>query len=187
MVKEKVILIKFKALYPDTKKPTKKVGDAGWDCYVHHFVQYFPKELNESKKEELKDYMDNNYWNLPSLISPNLKYHNESDPCLNPFIIGCALGFSTSISKEYFAQLCPRSGLALKKGVETIIGTIDSTYRGEWIAIIKNTSNMDFTIHIGDKICQFVVRKYIETDLIDTNDLDATERGENGFGHSGTK
>lgn len=188
-----VIPIKFKALYKDTKKPTKKVGDAGWDCYIHHFVQYFPEELTESKKEEFKHYLnvDNNpifvKWQLPSLLCPRFYYRDDYMPSTNPFIIGCALGFSTSIPKEYFAQLCPRSGLSFKKGIECTLGTIDSTYRGEWIAIMKNCSDKDFTLNVGDKIAQFIVRDYIEAELIDTNDLDATERGESGFGHSGTK
>ncbi len=177
--------MQFHALYGETtKKPIKKVGDAGWDCFVHHFVQYFPQ--SDLRPEEIKHFINGNTpteteWMLPSLVHE----YNYTNPNGNPYIVGCALGFATAIPQGYFAQITPRSGLALKHGIECVIGTIDPSYRGEWVAIMKNHSKHDYTIHVGDKICQFVIRPYIDVTLDDTPQLSNTERGNGGFGHSG--
>ena len=96
-------------------------------------------------------------------------------------------GLYISIPKGYEAQIRPRSGLALKKGV-TILntpGTIDADYRGEVGIIVVNLSSEDFVINDGERIAQMVVAKYetVEWELCDS--LDETTRGAGGFGHTG--
>ena len=96
-------------------------------------------------------------------------------------------GLYISLPQGYEAQVRPRSGLALKKGV-TILnspGTIDADYRGEIGVIIANLSQEDFLINDGDRIAQMVVARHesVEWELCDA--LDDTERGAGGFGHTG--
>ena len=92
-----------------------------------------------------------------------------------------------AIPEGYECQIRPRSGLALKHGITVLNtpGTIDADYRGEICVILMNHSNENYVINPGDKIAQAVFHKYerIEWEEVDT--LDATERGEGGFGHTG--
>jgi len=96
-------------------------------------------------------------------------------------------GLYISLPKGYEAQVRPRSGLALKKGVTVLNtpGTIDADYRGEIGVIIANLSQEDFVINDGERIAQMVVSRHetVEWELCDT--LDETERGAGGFGHTG--
>ena len=96
-------------------------------------------------------------------------------------------GLYISLPKGYEAQIRPRSGLALNKGVTVLNapGTIDADYRGEIGVIIANLSQEKFTINDGDRIAQMVVAKHetIEWELCEA--LDQTIRGEGGFGHTG--
>jgi dUTP pyrophosphatase len=98
-------------------------------------------------------------------------------------------GLFIALPKGYEAQMRPRSGLALKNGISLVNtpGTIDADYRGEIGIILINHSSENFVIHDGDRICQMVINKYesIDWDLCD--DLDTTERGSGGFGHTGKK
>lgn len=99
-------------------------------------------------------------------------------------------GLYIELPVGYEAQIRPRSGLAAKHGISVLNtpGTIDSDYRGEIKAILVNLSNEDFTIENGDRICQMVVNKH---EKIELHKVDAfkneTERGINGFGHTGKK
>ncbi|MDR1171446.1 MAG: dUTP diphosphatase [Bacteroidales bacterium] len=96
-------------------------------------------------------------------------------------------GLYISIPQGYEAQIRPRSGLALKKGITLLNapGTIDADYRGEIGIIIVNLSQENFVINDGERIAQMVVAKYetVEWDPCDT--LDETIRGTGGFGHTG--
>ncbi len=87
------------------------------------------------------------------------------------------------------AQIRPRSGLALKKGITVLNtpGTIDSDYRGEIGVILINLSNEDVTIEDGERICQMVIAKHEHVNLQLTENLTSTERGQGGFGHTGIK
>ncbi len=98
-------------------------------------------------------------------------------------------GLFISIPLGYEAQIRPRSGLAFKHGV-TILntpGTIDADYRGEIKVILVNLSNQDFTIVKGERICQMVFAKVEQINWQLVDNLDDTDRGEGGFGHTGTK
>jgi len=96
-------------------------------------------------------------------------------------------GLYVSLPQGYEAQIRPRSGLALKKGVTVLNtpGTIDADYRGEIGVIMINLSPEDFIIHDGERIAQMVVSKHetVEWEICDS--LDETERGAGGFGHTG--
>jgi len=87
------------------------------------------------------------------------------------------------------AQIRPRSGLAFKNGITVLNspGTIDSDYRGEIKAILINLSTENFTINNGDRICQMVIAKHEIAEFISVEQLEDTERGQGGFGHSGIK
>lgn len=87
------------------------------------------------------------------------------------------------------AQVRPRSGLALKKGVTVLNspGTIDADYRGEVCVILVNLSQEDFVISDGERIAQMVIARYERVNWSITEKLDDTERGAGGFGHSGEK
>lgn len=96
-------------------------------------------------------------------------------------------GLCIGLPEGYEAQVRPRSGLALKKGV-TILntpGTIDSDYRGEIGVILINLSNEDVVIENGERIAQLIITKYEQAEFISVDDLDDTDRGTGGFGHTG--
>lgn len=87
----------------------------------------------------------------------------------------------------YEAQIRPRSGLAIKHGISLVNspGTIDSDYRGEIKIILINLSKEPFTITDGERICQMVIAKHERIEWVKTSELDKTERGAGGFGHTG--
>ena len=89
----------------------------------------------------------------------------------------------------YEAQVRPRSGLALKNGVTVLNtpGTIDSGYRGEVGVILVNLGDADFEVKKGDKIAQLVIAPVTQPEIVETAEVDETDRGAGGFGHSGTK
>ena len=89
----------------------------------------------------------------------------------------------------YEIQIRPRSGLAAKNGIGVLNspGTIDSDYRGEIKVILFNFSEEDFIIKRGDRIAQMIVAKVYRADLIITDELNESKRGDGGFGHTGKK
>lgn len=96
-------------------------------------------------------------------------------------------GLFIALPEGYEAQLRPRSGLALKSGVTLLNtpGTIDADYRGEIKVIVANLSQEPFTINSGDRICQMVIARYEQIEWAPVEDLDETDRGAGGFGHTG--
>ena len=98
-------------------------------------------------------------------------------------------GLFISLPEGYEAQIRPRSGLALKRGLTVLNtpGTIDADYRGEIGVILINMSGEAQTIEPGERICQMIIARVEQADLVEVTTLDATERGEGGFGHSGVK
>ncbi len=98
-------------------------------------------------------------------------------------------GLFIELPVGYEAQIRPRSGLALKKGITVLNspGTIDADYRGEICVILINLSGEDFVIENGERICQMVVASHetVEWQLVEK--LEETKRGEGGFGHTGKK
>lgn len=98
-------------------------------------------------------------------------------------------GLYMALPAGYEAQVRPRSGLAIKKGVTVLNspGTIDADYRGEVCVILVNLSAEPFVINDGERIAQMVIARHEQPELIQVEELDETERGAGGFGHSGTK
>lgn len=98
-------------------------------------------------------------------------------------------GLFMALPKGYEAQVRPRSGLAIKKGITVLNspGTIDADYRGEICVIIVNLSNEEFVVEDGERIAQMVIARHEQAEWIEVEELDATERGAGGFGHSGVK
>lgn len=98
-------------------------------------------------------------------------------------------GLYIELPVGYEAQIRPRSGLALKRGLTVLNtpGTIDADYRGEIGVILINLSNEPQTIEPGERICQMVITKHEQPELLTVEVLGTTERGAGGFGHSGVK
>ncbi len=96
-------------------------------------------------------------------------------------------GLFISIPQGFEGQIRARSGLAINNGISLVngIGTIDSDYRGEVKIILINLGNEDFIINNGDRIAQLVLAKYERVEFEIVEDLDITERGSGGFGHTG--
>lgn len=111
---------------------------------------------------------------LPIKLSPG-------DHCLVP------TGLYISLPEGFEAQIRPRSGLALKKGITVLNspGTIDADYRGEIGVILINLSSKDFVIEDGERIAQMVIAKHETIEWETVEELPSTERGEGGFGHTG--
>lgn len=102
-------------------------------------------------------------------------------------IVGTGLFIELPIGYE--AQVRPRSGLAAKKGITVLNapGTVDADYRGEIGVILVNLSNEDFTIQNGERIAQLVIAKHERAEWDQVEILSSTDRGEGGFGSTGTK
>lgn len=96
-------------------------------------------------------------------------------------------GLYIALPEGYEAQVRPRSGLAIKRGVTVLNspGTIDADYRGEICVILVNLSNENFEIVDGERIAQMVVAKHETVEWNEVEILGTTERGEGGFGHTG--
>lgn len=98
-------------------------------------------------------------------------------------------GLFVELPEGIEAQVRARSGLSIKHGIGLVngVGTVDSDYRGEWNVPLINFSSEPYTIHDGDRIAQVVFSGYIKADFKIAEQIDETERGSGGFGHTGMK
>ncbi|MBQ7513202.1 MAG: dUTP diphosphatase [Prevotella sp.] len=98
-------------------------------------------------------------------------------------------GLFIALPEGYEAQVRPRSGLALKYGLTVLNapGTIDADYRGEIGVVLVNLSDEDFVVNDGERIAQLVIARHEQAEFVVVAELDATERGEGGYGHTGVK
>lgn len=98
-------------------------------------------------------------------------------------------GLYIALPPGYEAQVRPRSGLAFKHGITVLNspGTIDSDYRGELGVLLVNLSNKDFTVEAGERIAQMVIARHEQGEFVEVEELDDTERGAGGYGHTGVK
>lgn len=98
-------------------------------------------------------------------------------------------GLYIELPEGYEAQIRPRSGLALNEGLGILNspGTIDADYRGEIGIIVVNLSNNVIVIQDGERICQMVINRVEQAELIEVEELENSERGKGGFGHTGKK
>ncbi len=100
-------------------------------------------------------------------------------------LVPTAIRIALPVGSE--AQIRPRSGLAIKKGISMVNspGTIDADYRGEIQIILINHGQDDFVIERGDRIAQMVIAPVLQAQWEQVETLDETQRGEGGFGHTG--
>ena len=114
---------------------------------------------------------------------------NLTEPIVLKPLARCLVptGLYIALPEGYEAQVRPRSGLALKKGITVLNspGTIDADYRGEIGVILINLSAEEFVIEDGERIAQMVIAQYEQAEWEQVDTLDDTERGAGGFGHTG--
>ena len=129
--------------------------------------------INKSK-HQLPQYATGQSADEPIVLKPLQR-------CLVP------TGLYIALPKGFEAQIRPRSGLALKKGIGVLNspGTIDADYRGEICIILINFSAEEFTIEDGERIAQMVIARHEQAEWQEVEVLDETERGAGGFGHTG--
>lgn len=98
-------------------------------------------------------------------------------------------GLYVELPESYEAQIRPRSGLAIKKGITVLNspGTIDADYRGEICVILINLSDEPFIINDGERICQMIIARHEQAQWEQVDMLTETDRGTGGFGHTGKK
>ena len=96
-------------------------------------------------------------------------------------------GLYIALPPGYEAQVRPRSGLALKKGITVLNapGTVDADYRGEVGVLLINLSAEEFIVNDGERIAQMVIARHEQAEFIEVEELDETERGAGGYGHTG--
>ena len=120
----------------------------------------------------------------------DLRANIEEAIVLNPMerkLVGT--GLFMALPPGYEAQVRPRSGLALKHGITVLNspGTIDADYRGELKVLLVNLSNEPFVVNEGERIAQLVIAKHEKAEFKLVEELDDTERGAGGHGHTGVK
>jgi dUTP pyrophosphatase len=100
--------------------------------------------------------------------------------------IGERKAFKTDISMaipvKYYGRIAPRSGLAVKKGIDVMAGVVDSDYRGEILVVLINLGQDSVQIKSGDKIAQIIFEQHYNPEFSIVDDLDSTDRGVKGFG-----
>lgn len=98
-------------------------------------------------------------------------------------------GLFIALPEGFEAQVRPRSGLALKHGITVLNtpGTIDADYRGEVMVLLVNFSQEEFVIRDGERIAQMVIARHEQGHFVEVEELDETERGTGGYGHTGVK
>ena len=120
----------------------------------------------------------------------DLRANLDADIVLKPLErILVPTGLFIEIPMGYEAQIRPRSGLAIKKGITLLNtpGTIDSDYRGEIKVILVNLSSGEFVISDGERIAQMIIAAHEKAEWDEVDELLNTQRGAGGFGHTGTK
>lgn len=159
---------------------------------------YFPpnptflqcKKIHQDAKIPTKNNLDDAAFDL-SCVADETFTNKPDDDCLS-YILAPGerkvfkTGLVISSPRGYFCQYTGRSGLAAKKGVDFMAGTIDSaTYRGEWGVVLINHGDTPVKINAGDRIVQFVVLPIPDIAIVEVSELDETNRGTKGWGSSG--
>jgi dUTP pyrophosphatase len=94
-------------------------------------------------------------------------------------------GLSVAIPEGCYGRVAPRSGLAVKLGLDVLAGVIDADYRGEILCSLYNTSGLRISLPAGSKICQLIIEKIVTPTAVWSDQLSATARGSGGFGSTG--
>lgn len=137
---------------------------------ICRFTKIHPNAQIPTKQSELAAGYD-----LASIENITIPAHNR---------ILVHTGIKVALPPQTHLEIRPRSGLALKHGITVLNspGTIDADYRGEIMVILINTSDTDYDIHMGDRIAQAIVMQHLSVTWTETDELDETSRGSNGFG-----
>lgn len=145
-------------------------------AYEDFYCQSFPSPLPE--------------YATPLSAGVDLRANLEQPLTLNPLERAVIpTGLHIALPQGYEAQVRPRSGLAARHGLTLLNspGTIDADYRGEIGVILVNLSREPFVVNDGERIAQLVVARYEQVEWSLVEQLDTTQRGEGGFGHSGVE
>jgi dUTP pyrophosphatase len=98
-----------------------------------------------------------------------------------------ATGISLKVPEGTYGRIAPRSGLAVKHGIQVGAGVIDSDYTGEVKVVLFNHNNKKYSIKPGFRIAQLILEQCVTPEVVEVDDLDATDRGSNGFGSTGVE
>ena len=131
----------------------------------------------------------NPYYETNGSAGVDLRAFTEEDIVIKPMERKLIhTGLYMQIPEGYEGSVRPRSGLALKKGITVLNtpGVVDEDYRGEICVILINLSNEDFIVKNGERIAQMLFKKVERAAFAEVKELDETERGDGGFGHTGT-
>jgi dUTP pyrophosphatase len=97
-------------------------------------------------------------------------------------------GISIEIPEGFYARIAPRSGLAAKQGIDVLAGVCDSSYRGEIKVVLFNSDRESpFNVTYGDKIAQLIIEQHFNFPFVESEELNDSDRGSNGFGSSGNR
>lgn len=161
--------LKIKKLHPDANISKAHEDDAGYDLYAVEKAYVTPAQVCLRKSSDYENEIT--YISNVSYTSPNICI---VDTCL-----------SVEIPPGHVGLIKPRSGLAVKYGIDVLAGVIDSSYRGS-IKVALISHNKELVINKGDRIAQLVIQKVEnDFDIEYVEELEETERGPNGFGSSG--
>ena len=166
----KPLNLKIKRLTETAILPTKAhETDACFDIYAD-----IPDEEYEDSMISVSEYMWQSVYKKSTVIKPH-------QTVLIP------TGFATEIPHGFWGAIFARSGLSSKQGLRPAQGVpvIDEPYRGQWMIPLHNDSEETRVIHHGDRICQFMLLPYFDTTITEVEELDSTDRGEDGFGSTG--
>lgn len=126
---------------------------------------------------------------MPIRGTPGSAGYDISTSVPKELMPGERFAFDTDLSIEvptgHYGRLAPRSGLAVKKGVNVMAGVIDSDYRGLLKVVLINHSNETFEVKIGDRIAQLIIERISTPEVEEIEEHEATERGVGGFGSTG--
>ena len=160
--------------------------------YFHKFAAKLCEQTSDMIKIKV---INKGKQQLPTYATPqsagmDLRANLDTPVTIRPMerkLIGTGLHIALPIGFE--AQIRPRSGLALKHGITVLNtpGTVDADYRGEIMVLLVNLSNDNFIVNDGERIAQMVIAKHEQAEFSVVDELDATERGEGGYGHTGVK
>lgn len=131
---------------------------------------------------------------IPTKGSPGaagFDLYADEDVCFGPIYSGesphalVSTGISVQIPRGWYGRIAPRSGLAVKYGMDVLAGVIDSDYTGEIKVILHCTKNLLVNLKKGERIAQLIIEKCGEWNIMEVSELENTERGDGGFGSTG--
>jgi dUTP pyrophosphatase len=161
----------------------------------NHYLCTSINVRNVSEKMITVKVVNRGHQQLPAYATPqsagmDLRANLEEPVTLHPLERRLIpTGLHIALPEGYEAQVRPRSGLALKHGITVLNtpGTIDADYRGEVGVVLINLSQQDFVVNDGERIAQMVIARHEQGELVVVEELDETERGAGGYGHTGVK